>query len=113
MTLQSTTPNAVRAGANRRNLLAIVGVTAVAVGLAVSYNVPWTSATPTHVEAQPVAATAAPEQSTDSALQAQIARLALPEQTMTDDGIECKFVDDIGRQHCVKRIANIKERYRD
>ena len=46
MTLQSTTPNAVRAGANRRNLLAIVGVTAVAVGLAVSYNVPWTSATP-------------------------------------------------------------------
>lgn len=52
MTLQSTTPNAVRAGANRRNLLAIVGVTAVAVGLAVSCNVPWTSATPTPVEAQ-------------------------------------------------------------
>lgn len=52
MTLQSTTPNAQRAGANRRNLLAIVGVTAVAVGLAVSYSVPWTSATPTPVEAQ-------------------------------------------------------------
>lgn len=111
MTLQSTTPNAVRAGANRRNLLAIIGVTAVAVGLAVSYNVPWTSATP--VEAQPVSATATPEQSTDTALQAQIARLAMPEQTMNDDGIECKFVDDIGRQHCVKRVAGIKERYRD
>lgn len=111
MTLQSTTPNAVRAGANRRNLLAIVGVTAVAVGLAVSYNVPWTSATT--VEAQTVAATETPEQSTDTALQAQIARLAMPEQSMNDDGIECKFVDDIGRQHCVKRIASIKERYRD
>ena len=113
MTLQSTTPNAVRAGANRRNLLAIVGVTAVAVGLAVSYNVQWFGSTPAPVEAQTVAATAAPEQSTGTALQAQIARLAMPEQTMNDDGIECKFVDDIGRQHCVKRIASIKERYRD
>lgn len=56
MTLQSTTPtNTQRAGANRRNLLAIVGVTAVAVGLAVSYNVPWTSATPAPVEAQQTA----------------------------------------------------------
>lgn len=109
MTLQSTTPTSTqRAGANRRNLLAIVGVTAVAVGLAVSYNVPWTSATP--VEARPVAATATPEQSTDTALQAQIARLTLPEQTTIDDGIECKFVDDTGKAFCVRFIAKIKER---
>jgi len=111
MSLQSTTPtNTQRAGANRRNLLAIIGVTAVAVGLAVSYNVPWTSATPTPVEAQRVAVTAIPERPTDTALQAQIARLALPEQTMTDDGVECKYVDDTGKAFCVRFIAKVKER---
>lgn len=109
MTLQSTTPtNTQRAGANRRNLLAIVGVTAVAVGLAVSHNVPWTSATPTPVEAQHAAST--PERQTDTALQAQIARLALPEQTMTDDGVECKYVDDTGKAFCVRFVAKVKER---
>ena len=57
MALQSATPNNMqRAGANKRNLLAIIGVTAVAVGLAVSYNVPWTSTTPVKVEAQQVEA---------------------------------------------------------
>lgn len=111
MTLQSTTPtNTQRAGANRRNLLAIVGVTAVAVGLAVNYNVPWTKSTPVPVEAQPVAATATPEQPTDTALRVQIARLALPEQTMADDGIECLFVDDTGKEFCVRFVAKVKDR---
>jgi len=112
MTQQSTTPNAVRASANRRNL-SILGVTAIGISLAVSCNAQWFGSTPAPVEAQPVAATATHEQSTDIALQEQIARLELPEQIMTDDGIECKVVDEVGRQHCVKRIASIKERYRD
>ena len=49
---------------------------------------------------------------TQAAIDAQIVRLALSEQTMNDDGIQCKFVDDVGRQDCVDRIASIKKRWR-
>jgi len=49
---------------------------------------------------------------TQAAIDAQIVRLALTEQAMNDDGIQCKFVDEVGRQDCIGRIASIKKRWR-
>lgn len=114
MALQSTTP--IQKRNNRRGLLITVGGAALAIGAAMMSG---TGLMPTAATVAPVTTVTAGKVcegdncTTQAAIDAQIVRLAMPEQTMTDDGIECLFVDEIGRQHCIVRIAKIKERRGD
>lgn len=115
MALQSTTPLN-KKSSNRRGLLVTVGGVAVAISAAMMSGtglMPTAATVATQSAPAPVVTDKVCEGdncTTQAAIDAQIARLQLDEHVMTDDGIECRFVDDVGRAHCVKRIASIKER---
>ena len=115
--MQSNTP-AVKNN-RKRGLIVMVGGVAVTVSAAMMSGTGWLPKESATV-AQPVSTVVVDtgkicedgKCTTQAAIDAQLARLALTEQAMNDDGIQCKFVDEVGRQDCIGRIASIKKRWR-
>lgn len=105
-------------GSSKRGLVIMLGGASVAVSVAMMNGINWmpsAPAQPVQEQASPVTVSNICEDGnciTQDAIDAQLARLALTEQAMNDDGIQCKFVDEVGRQDCIGRIASIKKRWR-
>lgn len=102
-----------------RGWLVLGGGALVAISAAMMSGTNWLPETQAQPQAVTQSASVADDKicegescTTQAAIDAQIVRLALTEQTMNDDGIECKFVDEVGRQDCIGRIASIKKRWR-
>lgn len=47
---------------------------------------------------------------TQAAIDAQAALLAMPEKIMYDDGLQCAYVDDVGKDFCTGFLKTIKAR---
>ena len=108
--MQSNTP-AVKNN-RKRGLIVMVGGVAVAVSAAMMSGTGWLPKESATV-AQPVSTVVVDtgkicedgKCTTQAAIDAQLARLALPEKVMRQGGNECRYVDDIGHEFCVVMLA--------
>ena len=104
----STTPSK----NSKRGWIVLVGGVAVAVSAAMMSGTGWLPKGPATV-AQPVQTVAVDTGkvcedgncTTQAAINAQLARLALPEKVLLRGGNECRYVDDIGYKFCVVMLS--------
>lgn len=97
---------------NKRGWIVLVGGVAVAVSAAMMNGTSWLPKEPATVT-QPVQAVAVETGkicegencTTQAAIDAQLARLALPEKVMRQGGNECRYVDNIGHEFCVTMLS--------
>ena len=95
---------------SKRGWIVLVGGVAVAVSAAMMSGTNWMPQAPATV-AQPMPTVETGmvcedgNCTTQAAIDAQLARLALPEKIMRKGGNECRYVDDIGHEFCVVMLA--------